>query len=547
MSAFPDSEICAQAGRRSGLSRVQFAAVATTLAVLGLSAIWPTVLTLWNMWTTDALKSIGMIVPLVSMVLILRAWRANGWRAEGTWWGLPLILMCIVAVRIQERAILIMVISPHWSTPLPPPSLILFAYGSGVVLLLGGKRLYKAALFPIFLLWFVNPVPHVFSLWVDMPLQSASATIARAFAMHLGQPLTPDHLRLMFTPDFGMFIAPGCNGIRGSITMGFVALIAGYIYRFRWYANALVVAGAIILGYLFNLLRLCMLVLYYLVALHLTSLQNKAENADYLIGAMLFLIATFLLFAVIHRLREAKGPTNAEEVASPEHDGVREIAPSAQYARIAVMVIVVLFGCAGYVHASTQVHPAMTVADATERFPQHLGSYSLVRSWNETMAAGPVVYVWAQYSPPGGGTPIAIGISPVLSWHDPLICHADRGEHPVWQGQLTAATEDVAPIDFSATFYNDGVTQYLEATTQCNGSSCGEFATERTHFGFVYSHLDAQALLSEAHRQPVPVLLRVETMDTAMPADAARQQLTADMRAFLGSVKLVDLTRPYDR
>jgi hypothetical protein len=32
-----------------------------------------------------------------------------------------------------------------------------------------------------------------------------------------------------------------------------------------------------------------------------------------------------------------------------------------------------------------------------------------------------------------------------------------------------------------------------------------------------------------------------------MPADAARQQLTADMRAFLGSVKLVDLTRPYDR
>src|ERR1039457_3601470 len=167
MSAFPDSEICAQAGRRSGLSRVQFATVATTLAVLGLSAIWPTVLTLWNMWTTDALKSIGMIVPLVSMVLILRAWRANGWRAEGTWWGLPLILMCIVAVRIQERAILIMVISPHWSTPLPPPSLILFAYGSGVVLLLGGKRLYKAALFPIFLLWFVNPVPHVFSLWVD--------------------------------------------------------------------------------------------------------------------------------------------------------------------------------------------------------------------------------------------------------------------------------------------------------------------------------------------------------------------------------------------
>src|ERR1035441_10222921 len=94
---------------------------------------------------------------------------------------------------------------------LPPPSLMLLAYGSAVVLLLGGVRLYRAALFPILLLWFANPIPSRFSLLVDMPLQHASAHIARGFAMSLGHSLTPDHLRLMFTPDFGMFIAPGCN------------------------------------------------------------------------------------------------------------------------------------------------------------------------------------------------------------------------------------------------------------------------------------------------------------------------------------------------
>ena len=55
----------------------------------------------------------------------------------------------------------------------------------------------------------VIPVPHVFSSAVDLPLQHASATVARAFAHALGQPLTQDKLRLMFTPDFGMFIAPG--------------------------------------------------------------------------------------------------------------------------------------------------------------------------------------------------------------------------------------------------------------------------------------------------------------------------------------------------
>src|SRR5438270_8643914 len=113
--------------------------------------------------------------------------------------------------------------------------------------------------------------------------------------MHLGQPLTPDHLRLMFTPEFGMFIAPGCNGIRGSVTMALIAIFAGYVYRFRWYNNAVLLTGAVLLGYFFNLVRLCTLVLYYIVALHFPWLQNRAEMADYILGGALFLCATFLL------------------------------------------------------------------------------------------------------------------------------------------------------------------------------------------------------------------------------------------------------------
>jgi len=321
MSAFPDSEASLPSVRPMGLAPVQFAALAAALAVLGLSTIWFTMLSLWTLWTNDALKSIGMVIPLVSFILILRVWRTLGWRAEGTWWGLVLLVVTVVVARLQEQAILILVVTPHWSTVLPPPSLMLLAYGSGVVLLLGGVRLYRAALFPILLLYFANPIPHVFSSLIDLPLQHASAHVARAFAMHLGHTLTPDHLRLMFTPDFGMFIAPGCNGIRGSITMGFIALIAGYVYRFRWYSNGLVVVGAILLGYVFNLARLCVLVLYYAVALHFPWLQNKAENADYLIGALLFLVATIFLFTVVARLRDAGSPRMLATAVDPERGG----------------------------------------------------------------------------------------------------------------------------------------------------------------------------------------------------------------------------------
>jgi exosortase J len=542
MSVFPNSEVSYPATPFWRTGSGQFVGLAILLAILGLSTIWPPLLLLWTMWTTDALKSIGMMIPPISLILILHAWWKLGWRASGTWWGLVPLLVAIAAVWFQRRAVLLLIISPHWATPLPPPSLVLVAYSAGVVLLVGGPQLFRACLFPIALLWFANPVPRTFSLLVDLPLQALSAQIARAFAMHLGQPLTPDHLRLMFTPEFGMFIAPGCNGIRGAVTMGFIALIAGYIYRFRWYTNAIVVVSAILLGYLFNLLRLCLLVLYYLVALHFPSLQNKAENADYLIGAILFLLATILLFTAIHKLRER---ASAHEVgtgrALPLSDS--QIPLRVRYSHLIAMTIIALVGCIGLGRATgSHQPPAVTAA---ELFPSHVGGYSLVRTWNENLLTGPVVYVWAQYAPPNGGNPIAIGISPLLGSHDPLLCHATRGDHPLWQGPVTFATAESVPVSFSSAFYSDGVTQSLEASTQCTDTACGESATERTHFGLIYTHPDPKSLLSDTGQRVIPVLLRAETTNMTLPATVARQQLNQNVRDFLTSVKLDDLTHPY--
>jgi exosortase J len=550
MSDIPNPGICVPIMRPRRLSPVQFAALATTLAVLGLSTIWLTMIRLWMGWTTDALKSIGMVVPLVSLILILRVWKTLGWRTEGTWWGLALLSITAAVAMVQQQVFLVMAISPRWYTPMPPSSFMLFAYGSGVVLLLGGVRLYRAALFPILLLLLANPVPRVFSLLVDLPLQHASAHIARAFAVALGHSLTPDHLRLMFTPDFGMFIAPGCNGIRGSVAMGFIALIAGYVYRFRWTASALVIVGAILLGYVFNLARLCMLVLYYVVALHFTSLQSKGEIADYLIGAVLFLIATLLLFAVIHRLRDTGSWNLPEAAIVSEQGGFQDCTPRTRVAQLAAMTAIMLLGFTSLARAHVAIHPStVSLADAAaERFPSRLGNYTRMRTWKDEISpAGPVAYFWAEYAPTNGGTPIAIGVSPILGWHDPLICHYIRGEAPLWRGQLTTATAGGGPSSFSSAFYNDGVTQYIEASTLCRGGTCGEYATQRTHFGFIYTRTNAESLLRDEPMDPIPVVLRVETLDTTIPADAARQQLTNDLRAFLASVKLDDLTRPYSR
>ncbi|SNT20855.1 exosortase J [Granulicella rosea] len=556
MSTFSTAKALPPALTRTGALSPAFAAgAAALLTVLGVASIWPTAQALWGLWTTDALKSIGMVVPAVSFLLILRVWRSLRWEMDGTWWGLAILAITAVAVAIRNQSVLMLVLSPSWTIYFPPHSLVAFAYGAGAVLLFGGRRLFRASLFPIILLWFVNPIPHIFNVYVDLPLQRASAHIARGFAMALGQPLTADRMRLMFTPNFGMFIAPGCNGIRGAVTMGFIALIAGYLYRFRWRAHVLVVLGAVFLGYVFNFVRLCTLVLYYLLALHVPSLQDKAENADYLIGAALFLIACMMLFTAIQRLGAKasldRGETEQTSVLALPLAPASDAPSRGVNLRLAAMAVFTIFSCFIVVRRMEAQRPnAALLADesALGAFPETAGGFHLVRRWNENLIGGALLFHWAEYAPVSGeGSHVSIGVSPVLGSHDTLICHSARGEDPLWQGETVFPTAGSDPVAFHTSFYNDGATQFLEATTLCNGSTCGEHSAAQMNFGFVYSRPDPKTLLSQEASRPIPILLKVETIDTTLPVDIARKQLNGDLQAFLSAVNLDNLTKPYRR
>ena len=520
-------------------------AFAAALAILGLTTIWTSVLMLWALWTTDALKSIGMIVPVVSFVLVLRVWRGLDWELDGSWWGFTLLVGTALLVRVRDQVVMVLELGSSWNLYFPPHSLVFLAYGVGVTWLFGGWRLVRASAFPLLLLLLVNPVPHVFNVYVDLPLQHASAHVARGFAHAMGQPLTADRLSLMFTPEFGMFIAPGCNGIRGAVTMGLIALVGGYVYRLRWGAHALVVVGAVLLGYLFNLLRLCVLVLYYVVALHVPRLQNHAENADYLIGATLFFAAVYLFQRVLPRL--GRGASGAKV-----HLAGAEVRPARHrersfYQHAAAMGLLVALGGYSVVQgerSAAQASAGRRDENALGQFPQTVGRYSRVRSWNESLMTGALLFHWAEYAPENGGTHVSIGISPVLGAHDTLICHTARGEDPLWRGQQTIQT-GMAPVNFSAAFFNDGVTQFLEETTLCNGSSCGEYASPSAHFGFVFSKPKAESLLSQSPERPIPILVRAETIDTTLPSEKARTELSADVTSFLSGISLDQLTEPY--
>jgi exosortase J len=198
-------------------------------------------------------------------------------------------------------------------------------------------------------------------------------------------------------------------------------------------------------------------------------------------------------------------------------------------------------------HASDRSRQLASVEsdpNALGQFPQKIGNYTLVRSWNENLITGPLIFHWADYAPADGGPHVSIGVSPVLGSHDTMICHSARGEDALWHDQLNLPTGSGEPISFSASFYNDGATQFLEATTICTGANCGEYSSTATHFGFVYSRPDS-SVFSQDPARPIPILLRAETIETTTLPDVAREQMAAAVRSFAAAVNLNALTQPY--
>jgi len=531
---------------RAGRLTPQLAAgLACAAAVVGLLALGDTSSALWGIWQSDALKSVGLAVPFVCGGLILRDWRRLGWEAEGSWWGLALLAATALLVYLRGQMLLIVTVNKDWLLQLPPLPLVAVVYAAALVLLFGGPRLLRAAWFPVALMWAVIPVPQIFARRVDVPLQHAGALVARNFARLIGVHLSYTDLKIMFSPTTAMFIAPGCDGLRGAVTMGLTAIVVAYLYRFRWQLFLPVVVGGTLLGYIFNFLRLCSMVVYDRITVSYPALGPHEQTADHIVGGCIFVLALAIFFAAVNRLR--RGP-EAEPAAPAKSVAARPVLARAA----AVLLLAAVFG-------GDYLHGLRTAATATPAayppLPASIGGYTLVRTYLDQTSAGLVVYTWGEYAPAGStprpdgqagiaGDHVFLGVSPHLSVHDAEVCHIARGEDPTWHGQLEASTPGGAAA-LTAVMYNNGAVQKLEASTVCDGGACRQYSQSGEHITMVYARPHKGLPLTPDGARPVPVLLKVQTADVDTPAAEAEPRMAATLAAFLRSADLPALTAPY--
>jgi exosortase J len=515
-----------KAGVRPAISALLWCSIAA-IAAIGCLGIYRDLAILWKIWTTDPLRSIGMLILPASVVLTLRVWRQNRWEMRGTWWGLAVVGLSFGLSILRHRFELYAVLDGAAIT-LSPMVLPIYLYGSGIVLLFAGPRVWRRAWFPLGLLLLLQPVPGAVNALLDIPLQNLSAHVARSFASAIGFAPTTPQLRLMFSPDFGMFIAPGCDGIRGAVTMGYVALILGYLKRvsiFRWAAY---VAGAVSLGYLFNFTRLCVLVLYYRIALGHPGLEGMAKWADYAIGGCLFLVATFLFL----RLVRGKETASREASSAPVSPGLAEPAANSWLKCAAFMALIVLPLCLFGLRDSRK--DGATPASLAGRMPKQIGDFALTRAWYEQQDGVTLVQSGAYAAP--SSEEITLGVWVGAGLHNANTSWLARGLQPEYLTTKTFLTAERKSVAFSEGFYSDGITDSIVVNALCSPAFCSQSPDAVRKNGFRFLSLQP----ARAYGHPVSIMVRIDRPHSNAPKAVTYDLLTAETQRFLANL---DITR----
>ncbi|HVN92972.1 MAG TPA: exosortase J [Terracidiphilus sp.] len=524
------------------------------LAAAGCVGIERELALLWRCWTTDPLRSIGMLIPPASIILTLRVWRKNGWQLRGSWLGLVLIAAAF-SVSILRHSAEVFIAAGGTLISLIPLTSPVYLYGSGVVLLFAGPRVWRKAWFPLALLLLSQPVPVLTSSMIDIPLQNVSARVARDFATLIHFAPTTPQLRLMFSPDFGMFIAPGCDGIRGAVALGYLALILGYLKRVSFRRWAAYVAGGVLLGYFFNFIRLCVLVVYYRVALGHSALEGVAKQADYVIGSCLFLIA-ILIFVRLATLSEKSAlpsdsePTPAAGSASPVSSRENS-APSSRHlfircAAFAGVLVAFLALPSSALRSRPSPQASMASAAALARFPQQIGSFALSRTWYE-QSGGQTLVDSAAYSAPGSDEIIlAVWVAPFVYYHDANSCWLARGLTPERLASIPYLAARGSALNLSTGFYDDGVADSIVVSVACTPGSCSQSQPGASNSRIRLVVLKPQTSdLTGGAAHPVPIMIRIDRPHSAEPSDTTQAELTAEARAFISGLDPMSLSRAF--
>jgi exosortase len=205
-------------GKSASFSWVTIAWVSILLAVCYV----PVLTALVSQWNYDPDMGHGFFVPLIAGFI---AWKKRDRMAETipapNWWGLAIMLWAGFQLYIATLGAELF---------LARTSFVISIIGA--VLLLGGTAYLRIFGFPLFLLFFMVPIPAVIYNQITFPLQMLASRVAENTIDLLQIPVIRQG-NVLILPQQTLNVVEACSGIRSLLTLTFLSLVYGYFFEER--------------------------------------------------------------------------------------------------------------------------------------------------------------------------------------------------------------------------------------------------------------------------------------------------------------------------
>lgn len=405
------------------------ASLAGILAIALFWFYWPALVSLADSLTASEDYSFGLLLPVVSVYLVYLKWpnlRAQSW--QPSWFGLVVIFCGFGLYILGDLAA---------AFYFPPFSFIVVL--TGLLWLSGGWSLVWELAFPLFLLFFMIPLPAMVMKTLTLPLQMISSTLAAGMLQAIGIPA----LRQGNVIDLGvrqLQVVDACSGLRYILSLSALGLIYCYFYQRSFWKAAILLISLIPAAILANALRVAAMGVF-------PALQ---EGFWHSFSGWLIFIFVFALLAAVNWLLNylsppVSPPAETPATAAPETSAVSRASYTSYLLAALVLVLVV-----GQVALRVAHAPAVPLLQSFDNFPLNLGLYQGRRDYLDqamAKAVGADAYLEANYSSVDQG-PVSLWIAYFESQskkvegriHSPLICLTGSG----WQ-ILESRIEEVGP------------------------------------------------------------------------------------------------------
>ena len=262
------------------------------VALLGLLTLYvPTGVDLArNIWSTEE-QSQGPIVLAICVWLAWRAWPRIEDPAQAR--PRPLLAWCLLAIA------LLLYVFGRSQRILSAQTLSLVFNLSALVLMLRGGRQWRAAIFPLFFMLFLVPLPAALVDSITQPLKLAVSSVATTILFGVGYPIARTGVILQIG-QYQLLVADACAGLHTLFSLEAMGLLYLNVVRHSSVLRNIVLAILIVpISFAANVIRVMVLAL---ITYHFGDEAGQGFLHGFA-GMVLFMTALLFIIATDGALR----------------------------------------------------------------------------------------------------------------------------------------------------------------------------------------------------------------------------------------------------